>query len=214
MGTPATPTRGRRGPQPALAPDVERRMILDAALRVLRASGYDRATLDEVLAEASLSTRAFYRHFSSMEELLGALHREETRVMAAHLSDLAAAAPGPAEALRAWVDDLLAIAYVPRRAARAGLLRSRASRSPAGWEENRRAALAAVTGPLVGVLRAGRDDGTFPAADPELDARSICVVVLDLLDEIRAGRRHLSRDEATAHVLRFAHAPLGYAPNR
>ena len=201
----------RRGPAPALAPDVERRAIFDAALRVLKASGYDRATLDEVLTEASLSTRAFYRHFSSKDELLAALHREEARAVAARLARLTAAAGDPLAALEAWVDDVLAIGFDPKRVERAGLLRSKGARSAAGWEEARRVAREAITEPLVAVLQSGRDAGTFPGADPALDARTICAITFDLLDDIGVAPPRLGRAAARAHVLRFALAALGAA---
>src|SRR5258708_6405150 len=97
----------RRGRPPALAPDDERRTIHEATLRVLRRSGYERATLDEVLTEAGLSTRAFYRHYSSKDELLLALYQLEVEAVSARLAGVVAAAEGPIDAVTAWVDDVL-----------------------------------------------------------------------------------------------------------
>lgn len=54
-------------------PDVRRSEILDWAQRVFLSRGYDRASLNEVIAEASLSKGAFYHYYSSKEELLEAL---------------------------------------------------------------------------------------------------------------------------------------------
>src|ERR1700742_1454507 len=106
---PRSGTGRRRGRPPALAPDDERRAILDAPLRVLRRSGFDRATLDEVLTEAGLSTRAFYRHYSSKDELLVAWAEQGVGGVATRLARLMATAPGPLEAVAVWVDDILAI---------------------------------------------------------------------------------------------------------
>ena len=202
-------TARRRGPLPALDPETERGMILVAATRVLRRSGFHRATLDEVLTEASLSTRSFYRHFSSKDELLVALHRQEGAAVAASMRKRIAVAPTATDALEAWVDDLLAIAYEPRRAARAGLLRSSISRDAAGWDEAHRAVVGLMTAPLVELLQRGHEDGTFPTADPETDARAIFTLTFGMMNDLRGRVDRSSRARTRSLVLRYAHPPLG-----
>ena len=45
-------------------------MIVHAALAVMERNGYQDAAVAEILSEAGLSTRSFYRHFQSKDELL------------------------------------------------------------------------------------------------------------------------------------------------
>ncbi len=50
--------------------------LLEAALCVFARSGFDRATVDEIVAEAGFSKGAFYVHFESKEELFWAMLEE------------------------------------------------------------------------------------------------------------------------------------------
>jgi AcrR family transcriptional regulator len=206
-----TGTGRRRGRPPALAPEEERRAILDATLRVLRRSGFDRATLDEVLTEAGLSTRAFYRHYSSKDELLVALYQQEVAAVAARLHRLVDAAPGPIEGVTAWIDDIFAIRFDARRAQRAGLLRSREAQRGANWVEIRSATERSLAAPLAAVIARGRADGTFPDADPELDARTIHAITFSLFEDLDEPPRRFDRRQACEYVLRFALPALGVA---
>lgn len=192
-----------------MAPEEERRAILGATLRVLRASGYDRATLDEVLTEAGLSTRAFYRHYSSKDELLVALYEKEVASTAARLARVVAAAPGPVEAVIAWIDDVLAIRFDSRRAERAGLLSSKEAQRGGTWDEIRRATRRALTESLVGVLADGRDSGVFAGTDPGPDAGTIYRITFGQLEDIADGAVPATREEALHHILRFVLPALG-----
>jgi AcrR family transcriptional regulator len=183
----------------------ERRMLLDAGLRVLRRTSFDRATLDEVLAESGLSTRAFYRQFSSITALLAELRNEENQRVVSRLEKLITGADGPIAALEACIDELLAIGYDARRARRAAMMRSN---SVAGLEA-RYNCLEMFSGPIQRVLEAGREEGTFPYATPEADARTIFVVVFEFISN-PTERQRLTYDEARAHVLRFALGALRY----
>ena len=51
--------------------------LVSSALRVMRRKGYAAATVADVLEEAELSTRAFYRHFHSKEELFLAVFERD-----------------------------------------------------------------------------------------------------------------------------------------
>jgi len=57
--------------------------------------------------------------------------------------------------------------------------------------------------PLTQVLERGRDDGTFPNADPHLDALTIHAVVWRLIERKLGGDASLDLASATAYVLRF-----------
>ena len=63
----------------------ELRILLDAAFVVMERNGYADAAVADILREADLSTRSFYRHFESKDQLLCALFRREAEAAAARL---------------------------------------------------------------------------------------------------------------------------------
>src|SRR6266850_7492820 len=95
--------------------EAEARSLIEAALAVLRHRGAAGLTVAEVLAEAGLSTRAFYRHFASKDELLLALFDADTEAVRSRVEAAIESAPDPEAALVAWIDQQLALAYTPRR---------------------------------------------------------------------------------------------------
>jgi AcrR family transcriptional regulator len=70
MTTAAVPAPKRR------RRDETRRRIADAALPVFARSGYERATVDEIVREAGYSKGAFYVHFESKEDLFWGMLEE------------------------------------------------------------------------------------------------------------------------------------------
>ena len=62
------------------------------------------------------------------------------------------------------------------------------------------------------ILEEGRANGTFPAAHPDDDARSIYAVTRRLVDVRLAGGDPKDLNAAAAHVLRFCLPALGAAP--
>jgi AcrR family transcriptional regulator len=55
------------------APAVRRAELLDCAQRLFLTRGYERTTVNDVIAETKLSKGAFYHHFRSKEDLLEAI---------------------------------------------------------------------------------------------------------------------------------------------
>ena len=68
----ATPSVRAGRPRRFEAAD-ELRILLDAALVVMERNGYVDAAVADIFREADLSTRSFYRHFESKDQLLCAL---------------------------------------------------------------------------------------------------------------------------------------------
>ena len=94
----------------------ELRILLDAALVVMERNGYTDAAVADILREADLSTRSFYRHFESKDQLLCALYRREAEAAAARLTAKVEAAVDPRAALDAWIDEISPSATIgPRR---------------------------------------------------------------------------------------------------
>jgi AcrR family transcriptional regulator len=108
--TPAsTPTAGRRY-RDQTAPerhDARRVRLVEAALDAFHADGYPGTSIEQLCMEAGVSTRSFYEHFKSREQLLIALHDDlNARALEAVARAVAAAPP----------DDLPARAYAGVRA--------------------------------------------------------------------------------------------------
>ncbi|EUA87998.1 bacterial regulatory s, tetR family protein [Mycobacterium ulcerans str. Harvey] len=95
-----------------LAPDPGiRRAILVAASMSVREHGVRGLSVATVLDRAQLSTRAFYRHFESKDQLVAAMFLEVARVEAVRLRTLMAKATNPIEGVAAWIDGRLDLAF-------------------------------------------------------------------------------------------------------
>ncbi len=183
-----------------------------AGLHVLGRNGYAGATVADVLEEAGLATRAFYRHFSSKNELFLAVLERESAEMSRLLQERLATLQGPLEQFAGWVGEVLALGYHPQRARRTRVFVNDLSALRNAYPSEFVAISEAVHQPLVRILEEGRADGTFPAAQPEDDARSIYAVTRRLVDAQLAGGDPKDLGAARAHVLRFCLPALGAAP--
>lgn len=180
-------------------------MIIDATTTLLRRNDYEAVSVGAILTEAGLSTRSFYRHFASKDELLIALYHENAEQAAARLTARVAAARTPREGVEHWVDELLSFAYDAGKARRVASFDAPSARRAVGYDDAQRAAMSLLGEPLREVLERGRHDGSFPHTSPERDALSISALVWDV---IRWESRPPTRQDALAHVLRFALAGL------
>src|SRR5688572_17774975 len=63
----------------AAATEVRRRKILDAALRCFSRAGLADAKMDDICAEASVSTGSVYHHFTGKDQLAAALYLDGQR---------------------------------------------------------------------------------------------------------------------------------------
>jgi AcrR family transcriptional regulator len=182
--------------------ETERRLLIEAAIRVMERNDYSDMSVGEILAEAGLSTRAFYRHYDSKEALLETFLLHEAEAVARSLARVVAAAEDPAVAVEIWLDRFLDVFFVPRRARRAAMLASAATRS-SGPSAELMARLREITcRPLIGVLRAGNNSGILHSPRPEADAFSIHDLVVASMHASDPGE--LDRAETKAHVLRYA----------
>lgn len=187
----------------------EREVLYRAGWTVLRRNGYANAGISEILAEAKLGTRAFYRHFESKDELLVSMFRESAAATSRALADRVAAAGPPLNRVRAWIDEILAMSHSPRHAEAAKLF---ASSMQSVFEEAGEEAMAGLRGPLLAALTDGAAVGDFPSCDPEPDAASIQAIVWQLFLDSVHGRSNLDAATARAQVERFVLPALGVIP--
>jgi AcrR family transcriptional regulator len=187
----------------------ELRLLLDAALVVMERNGYADAAVADILREANLSTRSFYRHFASKDELVCALFRREAEEAAARLCTEVGAAADPLTGLHAWVDVILDFGFDQTKAARVSVLRSEGAMKAEGYAEEARRVRALLMAPLEAVLAAGTADGTFQHADPRSDARLVQAVVWSAAGLDPSRDRIEPRDEAARQVRSFCERALG-----
>jgi AcrR family transcriptional regulator len=185
---------------------------MDAAIRVMARNGYVNMSVGDVLAEAGLSTRGFYRHFDSKDALLAALMRREAESAERSLERAIASASGPRAALEAWVERVLDLFYEPRRAARTGLFTTPAVLGSFPMAEQLMEMRWILARPLVAVLRAGHDTEQLHSPNPEADATSLFALLSSAAVEPHAHCGE--RDSARALVARFAWPALGLSGGR
>jgi AcrR family transcriptional regulator len=183
--------------------DPEARALIEAGLAVLRQSGAKNLTVGDVLAESGLSTRAFYRHFQSKDELILAIYQRDNRRLLERFRTRTTTAGTALAGLEAWVEDALRLGFEPRRARRTATLWREGGRLWAQYPGEYNAIVSGLVAPLVKVLARGVEDGTFPSADPELDALAIHAVVWRLVERRLGGDETLELASARAYVLRF-----------
>ena len=183
-------TRGRS----KLAPDPDVRCaILAAASQSVHDHGVQGLSIAAVLEHAQLSTRAFYRHFESKDQLVAAVFLEIGRVETLRLRTKMATTTSPVAAVAAWIDARLDLAFDEKA-------------SPAY-----RAILEPLIEPLIEQLQRGVELGVFKDIVPAAAAKSIHGVVLAGTRRQRAIH-HLDRDEVREHALRFCLRGLGVPP--
>src|SRR5246127_4300315 len=146
----------------------ELRLLFEAALAVMQRNGYTDAAVADILAEAGMSTRSFYRHFQSKDQLLCALYRHEAEQVAERLTARVSRAASPLAALDSWIEEIMSLGYHRGKAARVAVL---------GYPDESARAMKLLVAPLLTVLADGLRDGTFPLADPASDAPLVQSVV-------------------------------------
>lgn len=199
----------QRAPDRVKDRDQERTNLYRAGFAVMRRNGYANVSITDILNEAKISTRAFYRHFASKDDLLIAMFRDSAELTRQRLEAEIAGAGSPVDQLMTWVDEILDMGYDARKGRVARLFASdsvRATFADAGHE-----AIAKLAEPLLQVLKTGVATGDFPRCDPDADAGSIHAIVWRLFMDAMNDRSALDRDDARAHVVRFVMPALGVA---
>ena len=90
----AEPAPRRRG-RPPIPPEQQRARLLEAARAELRRSDFGSVRVSDVVRAAGMSSRSFYDHFESKEDLLIALIHETGRDIVAELEHVFATEPDP-----------------------------------------------------------------------------------------------------------------------
>jgi len=187
----------------------DRGSIIEAAYTCLSEPHSGAIPVAAILQRAGVSTRAFYRHFESKDELFLAMLRDETDALAERLDRICADLPGsPVDQLKAWISGMFGLIHDARTRMHFTVSDSDEVRAAKGYRETREQAHADRERSLVAILRRGRDDGTFPLADAEKDAMAISAVISRVMNT-----QHFEDEEglqeAQNRILDFALRALG-----
>jgi AcrR family transcriptional regulator len=206
MSAPRARRRDKLDPDPAV-----RRDILAAASQTLRENGVRGLSIAAVLERAELSTRAFYRHFDSKEELVAAVFLEAARAERRRLQRRMAAAATEVEAVAAWIDGRLDLAFDDNLKSDLRRLSLEAQSQTFASPGLVQPAYAEMLKPLSDALQHGLQRGVFHHIDPVTDAEFIQGVVWASTNrQWRTG--DCDRAEVREDALRFCLRALGVAP--
>lgn len=193
---------------PSGSPD-ERATIIDAAYVCLSRPHTGAVPVAAILRVAGVSSRAFYRHFASKDDLFLAMLRDESDELARRLDDIATTTVGgPAAELEAWIDHLFAVAFEPTLHAHLTVLDSEEVRASRGYRRVRGAIRAGRERSLIAILERGRADGTFPHAVPDDDAVAVNALVSRAMEALRADDTTRGAAEKK-RILDFTRRALG-----
>ncbi|MCV7368558.1 TetR family transcriptional regulator [Mycolicibacterium duvalii] len=151
---------------------------MEAAYRCL-AQPHDRPIrMSTILGRSGLSSRAFYRHFSSKDDLFLALLQQECDALTARLDRIVEDGVGsPADQLSSWIATMFDAVADPQRLMHFAVADSDEVRAAKGYREARERFHDERERSLAEILSRGRRDGTLPLADPGIDALAISALV-------------------------------------
>ena len=141
--------------QPDTPTGDDRGCIMDAAYSCLSEPHSGPIPVAAILERAGVSTRAFYRHFESKDELFLAMLRQESDALAGRLDRIVDEAPGtPVDQLKQWIGQMFGLARDPRLRMHLTVLDSDEVRTAKGYRETRERAHADRERSLVEILQA------------------------------------------------------------
>lgn len=158
----------------------KRRLILAAAVRVFARDGYHTSRVADIAEEAGIAHGLLYHYFSSKQEVLATVFRDNWSELLQAFARVAAS-DEPADEqlrgiakilLRSWRHDPALVTVMVREVARSGHLQEQV-------DEIREAFLA-----IQRVIERGQEEGTFRL---ELDARLASWIFYGGLEEILTG---------------------------
>src|SRR3954447_15375699 len=162
------------------AAEDKRRVILDAAVRVFAAQGYEASRVGDVAKEAGVAYGLVYHYYGSKDAVLEAVFREAWGRLLTAVAVAEATAESAADqlalvvkiVLRAWRDDPDLVRLLVREV----------TRNPHIQDELDEIGQAFAS--LERIVRRGQDEGTFRA---EIDARIAAWMLYGALEEVLTG---------------------------
>ena len=157
-----------------MAPDPDvRRTIVAAATEALREQGVRSLSVAAVLDRADLSTRAFYRHFESKDHVIAAVFYEAAQAEKRRLKRNMAKTASPVEAVAAWIDGRLDLAFDENIKSDLRQLSLEAQSQMFAAPELIQPAFEEMLKPLIEQLSRGLSAGVFHDINPVAEAQLI-----------------------------------------
>jgi AcrR family transcriptional regulator len=182
--------------------------LVNNAAEIMRDEGIASVNVARVLDRAGLSTRAFYRHFDSKDALVSAVFLQMARIEMRRLKRKMAAAANPAEAVVAWIDGRLDLAFDDQIRSDQRQMSLEALTQMFADPELVGDAYAEILKPLVEQLEKGRTAGLFPDIDPAADALSIHGVLWASVER-QWATGDCDRSAVREQIIRFCIRGLG-----
>jgi AcrR family transcriptional regulator len=187
----------------------ERQRIIRTAYRLM-AKDQGTISIQQILDSTGLSTRAFYRHFASKNDLLLAMYRNDNERLAQALSEATSAEADPWRALRAWVELSLAVAFEPDRLRHSRVLSSAEVQHAEGYKKELLDGRDRSRASLEALLLRGGLDGTFETVRAHEDAFVIFGATSEFVTiRLEGGEETLTQKEAVDAVMGAAGRLLG-----
>ncbi len=199
-----------RGRPPKPTGGAEMAALVEAMWTVMARECSIEPSVREIVAEAGLAPKAFYRHFKTKDDLLILALDEGTRLLVEYLQWRMARGRSSLEQIGEWIRGVAGQAATPeaiRRTSPWSFSMGRLERDfPAELARNQ----ALVMAPLEEVIRQEAAAGRSNNADPKIAARVVFSAATDIL------RRSLLTGSAAAtgeveHLVEFTHRGLGLA---
>lgn len=208
----SAPKESRRGATTSSRED-ESELLIAVARQILLNKNGSGFTLNEVLEESGLGTRAFYRHFASKDEVALAVFAEEAEREAKRLNSRMRDASNPIEGVMAWIDARLELGFDQRLAASLRPLTEEAVRASRQFPRQLEPAFNRTLEPLIEQLARGLTTGVFKGIEPVGDAKAIHHVVSGVVEQRWMGFP-LPRRETRGQVMRFCLSALDVDPSQ
>jgi AcrR family transcriptional regulator len=185
----------------------EREAIMRAAYRLM---GKDRhvVSIQQILDSVGLGTNAFYRHFSSKDELVLHMYRTDSERLAAALLGATEGQPDVWNALSGWVSVSLSLVFDEGRSQHARVLNSAEARNAEGYVQEYLDGIKRSIASLESVLVRGATEGVFTCPSPRKDALVIYGATNAFLTLKTGGSEAITRDEALDSVMNAARRML------
>ena len=186
----------------------EYEVLLDAGHRVLLRRGYHQTRVEDIMREAGISTRAFYRFCTGKDDLFLALFDRSNVAAMRRLAERVARHPRPSGQLDAYIDSTLDLAYKDRLRPEVRLFLTVPSELTVKYAREVAACREQLVSLLRDVLERGRSSGDFPHAAPEDDAWAISGALGSTLSRVVLSDEPPPRNRVAKRLRRFCRAAL------
>lgn len=205
VAAPGSGTRKRAKLDPDAAVQLK---LVAVASDLVKEGGVNALTVADVLDRAKLGTRAFYRHFSSKDQLVQAVFLDMAHVEMRRLRQRMASAAGPLEAVAAWIEGRLDLAFDDAIRSDLRALSLDAQSQMFAAPELVNLAYRELMKPLVDQITRGKEIGAFPIADPLVSSDLVQGAVWACLER-QWSTGDSDRTQAREAALRFCLGGLG-----